>query len=134
MGKVFTINVNTERESAMINITPEVQAVIAESGVKQGICYVFIPHSTAAVTVNENADPDVVRDFIMEINKIVPRSDGYHHCEGNSAAHIKSSLLGVSETVIIEDGKLVLGTWQGVYFLEFDGPRDRKVYVKIIEG
>ena len=101
---------------------------------KDGICTVFIPHTTAAVTINENADPDVVRDLIMELNKIVPWEDGYHHAEGNSAAHLKSSMTGFSQQIIIEDGRLVLGTWQGIYFCEFDGPRHRKVYVKIMEG
>ncbi len=95
---------------------------------------VFIPHTTAALTINENADPDVKRDFMMELNKIVPLSDGYHHMEGNSAAHIKASMMGFSEMLIIEDGRLLLGTWQGIYFMEFDGPRIRKVKVKIIEG
>jgi secondary thiamine-phosphate synthase enzyme len=118
----------------MIEITREVQDIVKESGVRQGICVVFIPHTTAAITINENADPDVVRDFLMEINKIVPISDGYHHCEGNSAAHIKSSMMGFSETIIIEEGRLLLGTWQGIYFMEFDGPRIRKIYVKVIEG
>ena len=134
MSKVFEFDLDTGREDAMTDITRGVQDIIVKSGIKQGICYVFIPHTTAAVTINENADPDVIRDFLMEISKIVPRSDGYHHCEGNSAAHIKSSIFGASETVMIEEGRLVLGTWQGIYFLEFDGPRNRKVYVKITEG
>ncbi len=95
---------------------------------------IFIPHTTAGVTINENADPDVVHDILKEINKIVPFNDSYLHMEGNSAAHIKASLFGFSQQVIIEDGKLVLGTWQGIYFCEFDGPRRRQVYVKIIEA
>lgn len=118
----------------MKDITRQVQQVVTGSGVKEGICTVFIPHTTAAVTINENADPDVVRDFTMEIGKIVPWEDGYHHFEGNSAAHLKSSMIGFSEQIIIEDGRLVLGTWQGIYFCEYDGPRSRKVIVKIIEG
>jgi len=134
MSEVFTFGVKTEQNTAMINITNELQNVVRDSGIKQGICIVFIPHTSAAVTINENADPDVVRDFLMEINKFIPMSDGYHHREGNSAAHIKSSLMGFSETVIIEDGRLLLGTWQGIYFMEFDGPRIRKVQVKIIAG
>ena len=95
---------------------------------------IFVPHTTAAVTINENADPDVQTDFMKEINKIVPWEDGYRHMEGNSAAHLKSSMMGFSETVIIDQGRLLLGTWQGVYFLEYDGARHRKVYVKILEG
>lgn len=117
----------------MVEITREVQKVVAESGVKNGVCTIFSPHTTAAITINENCDPDVVRDFTMEIDKIVPWEDGYRHFEGNSAAHLKASLIGFSEQVIIENGKLVLGTWQGIYFCEYDGPRSRKVYVKISE-
>ena len=118
----------------MLDITRDVQEVVTESGIQDGICTVFVPHTTAAVTINENADPDVVRDFTMEINKIVPWEDGYRHMEGNAAAHLKSSMVGFSEQIIIEDGKLVLGTWQGIYFCEYDGPRNRKVLVKIMEG
>lgn len=134
MDKLFTFSVKTPQTTAMIDITHKVQEAVSESKVKDGICVVFIPHTTAAVTINENADPDVVRDFLMEINKVIPFSDGYHHMEGNSAAHIKSSLMGFSETVIIKDSKLLLGTWQGIYLTEFDGPRVRKVHVKIMEG
>ena len=134
MSKVYTFNVRTQQATAMIDITRQVQEAVSESKVENGICVVFIPHTTAAITINENADPDVMRDFLMEINKVIPFSDGYHHIEGNSAAHIKSSLMGFSETVIIENGRLLLGTWQGIYLTEFDGPRTRKVHVKIIEG
>lgn len=134
MSRVYTFGVKTGQRCAMINITKEVQTVVKESGVKEGICVVFIPHTTAGITINENADPDVVRDFLMETDKIVPLYDGYLHGEGNSAAHIKASMMGFSQTVIIEDGRLLLGTWQGIYFTEFDGPRSRKVNVKIIEG
>lgn len=133
MGKVYTFNVKTPQTTAMLDITEQVQDQINASGVNSGVCIVFIPHTTAAVTINENADPDVVRDFLMEINKVIPFSDGYHHMEGNSAAHIKSSMMGFSETIIIENGKLLLGTWQGIYLTEFDGPRVRKVYVKILK-
>lgn len=134
MGGVYTIGVKTDQSNAMINITDEVQNIVNESGIKSGICVIFVTHTTAGITINENADPDVVRDFLMEMNKIVPISDGYHHMEGNSAAHIKSSMMGFSQTVIIENGRLLLGTWQGIYFMEFDGPRNRKVQVKIMEG
>lgn len=134
MGKVYTFSVKTPQTTAMVDITRQVQETVINSKVMNGICIVFIPHTTAAVTINENADPDVVRDFLMEINKVIPFSDGYHHIEGNSAAHIKSSLMGFSETIIIEEGRLLLGTWQGIYLTEYDGPRVRKVHVKIIEG
>lgn len=134
MGNLFTFGVKTGQKDVMIDITKEVQKCVKESGVKSGLCIVFVPHTTAAVTINENADPDVVRDFVMEMNKIVPESDGYYHREGNSAAHIKASMMGFSDTIIVEEGRLLLGTWQGIYFLEYDGPRIRKVHVKIVEG
>ena len=132
--KTIQFEVTTNKHTEMIDMTRQVQKAVAESGVKDGICTIFIPHTTAAVTINENADPDVVRDFTTEINKIVPWEDGYRHMEGNAAAHLKSSMIGFSEQVIIEDGRLVLGTWQGIYFCEYDGPRRRKVLVKIMEG
>ena len=129
---LIKLNVKTSKHTEMINITGMIQNAVNKSGVQAGICMVFIPHTTAAVTINENADPDVVRDFTMEINKIVPWEDGYHHMEGNSAAHLKSSMIGFSEQIIIDSGRLVLGTWQGIYFCEYDGPRNRYVYVKIM--
>ena len=129
--KPKTIQVKTTAHTQMLDINRQIQDVVTESGVQDGICTIFVPHTTAAVTINENADPDVVRDFTMEIGKIVPWEDGYHHMEGNSAAHLKASMIGFSEQVIIEDGRLVLGTWQGIYFCEYDGPRNRKVIVKI---
>ena len=132
--KPLTIQVKTTAHTQMIDITRQIQDAVTESGVQDGICTIFVPHTTAAVTINENADPDVVRDFTMEIGKIVPWEDGYHHMEGNSAAHLKSSMIGFSEQVIIEDGRLVLGVWQGIYFCEYDGPRNRKVIVKISES
>lgn len=128
------INVRTKSRTEFIDITREIRRIVKESGISDGIVTVFIPHTTAAVTINENADPDVVSDIIMEINKIIPFHDSYKHFEGNSAAHIKSSLFGVSESIIIADGELLLGTWQGIYFCEFDGPRHRKVFVKINAG
>ena len=131
---MYKFEVKTSKHTQMLDITDEIRRAIAESGVKEDICTVFVPHTTAAVTINENADPDVTRDFMTEIGRIVPWEDGYHHMEGNSAAHLKSSMIGFSENVIIEDGRPVLGTWQGIYFCEYDGPRRRKVYVKILEG
>ena len=134
MGKVYTFSIRTPQSTAMVDISSKVQEAVSKSQVKNGLCLVFIPHTTAAVTINENADPDVVRDFLMEINKVIPFNDGYLHMEGNSAAHIKASLMGFSETIIIEDSRLLLGTWQGIYFCEFDGPRRRRVLVKVLAG
>lgn len=128
----YQFPVRTSSHTQMVDITSQVQKIVTDSGVQQGICVVFVPHTTAAVTINENADPDVQTDFMKEINKIVPWEDGYRHMEGNSAAHLKASMMGFSETIIIDQGRLVLGTWQGVYFLEYDGARNRRVYVKII--
>jgi len=124
--------VKTRSRFEMIDITNEVRSVLKKTGVKEGICCLFIPHTTAAVTINENADPDVPRDILMEMDKAIPMSDNYRHMEGNSAAHIKASLFGSSETVFIEGGNLVLGTWQSIFFCEFDGPRTRKVMVRFV--
>jgi secondary thiamine-phosphate synthase enzyme len=126
-----TFSVTTTKKIQMIDITREVKRAVAESGVREGLCTVFIPHTTAGVTVNENADPDVPRDMLMEVNKIVPLQDGYKHREGNSAAHIKSTLFGCSTNVIVADAQLCLGTWQSVFFCEFDGPRERNVWVQV---
>lgn len=128
---LIKLDITTGQHSEMKDITREVRKAVAESGVKEGICTVFVPHTTAAVTINENADPDVVRDFIREIGRIVPWNDGYHHAEGNSAAHLKASIVGASEQIIIDNGRPVLGTWQGIYFCEYDGPRRRSVYVQV---
>ncbi len=128
--KQFIVKTNSRFE--MKDITNQVKSVVCESNVKNGVCYVFVPHTTAAVTINENADPDVPRDIIMELDKVIPLHDNYSHMEGNSAAHIKSSLIGTSEMVFIENGDIVLGTWQSLFFCEFDGPRTRKVYVKLV--
>lgn len=129
--KAKRISVRTTQKIQFINIDHEVRDIVRDSGVQDGLCVIFVPHTTAAVTINENADPDVVRDMIMAINKLVPFHDGYHHTEGNAAAHIKSSLFGPSLTILIEAGRLVLGTWQSLYFCEFDGPRVRSCYIKI---
>ncbi len=126
------IAVKTRTHCELLDITPQVESIVRKSGVKNGICFVFVPHTTAGVTINENADPDVIRDIIMELDKMVPPDDGYAHQEGNSAAHIKSSLMGCSQTVLIEEGRLALGTWQSLFFCEFDGPRTRSLWVKIL--
>ncbi len=125
------LSVATTQHTQMVDITALIQRAVTDSGVRDGAMTVFIPHTTAAVTINENADPDVVRDFTAELNKLVPWEDGYRHAEGNSAAHLKASLIGFSVQVIVDGGRLLLGTWQGIYFCEFDGPRQRKVWVKL---
>ncbi|MCK5033549.1 MAG: secondary thiamine-phosphate synthase enzyme YjbQ [Calditrichia bacterium] len=129
---MYEIEISTTDQVQFIDITQKIKEALDEEEIKNGICIVFVPHTTAAVTINENADPDVSTDMIKEINKIVPFSDNYRHFEGNSAAHLKSSMVGVSETVIIEEGNLKLGRWQGIYFCEFDGPRKRKIWIKPI--
>lgn len=131
--KSVTLNIKTNTHTEMQEITDRVQEAVSESGIEDGICMLFVPHTTAAITINENADPDVVRDFIMELDKIVPWDDGYHHFEGNSAAHLKASIIGFSENIIVENGRLQLGTWQCIYFCEYDGPRSRKLKIKIME-
>jgi secondary thiamine-phosphate synthase enzyme len=131
---IQTFSVKTSTQTEFIDITRSVQEAVKKTGVGDGICIIFVPHTTASVTINENADPSVVQDILMELNKIVPFKNQYRHMEGNSPAHIKASLLGCSQIVFVESGKLVLGTWQGIFFCEFDGPRNRKVYVKGVSG
>ncbi len=133
-SKIYTLEVATRERTQMVDITSEVNRIVAKSGVVEGICHLFVPHTTAGLTINENADPTVTADILMELNKIIPFEDGYRHSEGNSVAHIKSSLTGVSLSVFVTGGRLLLGTWQGVYFCEYDGPRRRKVLIKVIEG
>lgn len=132
MAVLKEFSVRTSRQVELVKITRQVQEAVAAAGIKSGVCCVYVPHTTAGVTINEGADPDVQRDMIMELNKIVPFEDGYRHAEGNSAAHIKASMMGSSATVIVEGGSLVLGTWQSIYFCEFDGPRSRRVLLKLI--
>ncbi|MFO7957898.1 MAG: secondary thiamine-phosphate synthase enzyme YjbQ [Candidatus Brocadiia bacterium] len=124
-----TLSVRTGSRTEFVDITSKVNDAVAASGVQDGFCMVYVPHTTAGVTVNENADPSVRKDILKEMNKVIPFEDNYSHMEGNSAAHIKSSLVGCSCMVPIEDGRLKLGTWQGMYFCEFDGGRSRKVWV-----
>jgi secondary thiamine-phosphate synthase enzyme len=128
------ISVKTSARTQMKDITSQVRAAVKESGIKNGLVHVFSLHTTAAVTINENADPAVENDILNTINKVIPWDDGFKHMEGNSAAHIKVSLFGPSEIIPLAAGDLVLGTWQGIYFCEFDGPRNRRVNVTIIPG
>ena len=128
------ISVSTDGHSQMIDITEKITGVITDSGITSGVCFVYVPHTTAGITINENADPSVVSDILAETEKIVPWEDGYKHVEGNSAAHLKASMMGFSQVILIEKSKPVLGTWQGIYFCEFDGPRNRKIMVKIMAG
>ncbi len=126
-----TINIKTVHKEELLDITPHIVNVVKESGTGNGVCFVYCPHTTAGLTINENADPAVKKDIIRGLEKMVP-SINYSHMEGNSPAHIKASMMGFSLQVLIQDGSLVLGTWQGIYFCEFDGPRSRKFHVQII--
>lgn len=128
------IEIKTHSRTEFKDITSLVRGAVNKTGIKNGICIVFVPHTTAGVTINENADPDVQYDMIKGLDRVAPFENGYLHAEGNSAAHIKASLIGNSQTMIIDNGELKLGTWQGIYFCEFDGPRNRNVYVKLVEG
>ncbi len=125
-----TIEVKTQAREELVDITARVREELVSSGVKDGICYVYVPHTTAAVTINENADPSVKEDILMALRKLVPDSLPYRHSEGNSPAHFKACLIGSSIKVIIDEGQLALGTWQGIFFCEFDGPRSRNVFIK----
>ncbi|MCF7873478.1 MAG: secondary thiamine-phosphate synthase enzyme YjbQ [Candidatus Omnitrophica bacterium] len=127
-----TINISSKKRNELIDISSETKQIIKKSQIKKGICLLSCAHTTAALTINENADPAVCEDIINYLNQLVPADKGYRHAEGNSDSHIKSSLLGPTLELIIENNEIVLGTWQGIYFCEFDGPRDRKVYLKII--
>jgi secondary thiamine-phosphate synthase enzyme len=126
------IKVVTRKREDMLDITDEVQEIVKDEEIQDGVAIIYVPHTTAGVTINEGADPSVQRDIIQTLNKIIPESGDYRHLEGNSDAHIKASLIGSSINIIIENNKLVLGTWQHIFFFEGDGPRNRKVYVKII--
>jgi secondary thiamine-phosphate synthase enzyme len=125
------IKVNTPAHSCLVEITSQVQEVVSRKGVTEGICFLFVPHTTAGLAINENADPTVRSDILHALSKIVPWQDDYTHAEGNSAAHIKASLFGQSHFVLVSGGRLQLGTWQGIYLAEFDGPRTRQVWVEL---
>ena len=126
------VTIETTGRNQMIDITSTVRAYVKRSGIKDGVCFVFVPHTTAAVTINENADPDVVHDISSTLSKLVPYKDNYRHIEGNSDAHVKASLMGNTATVIVSNGDLVLGTWQSLFFCEFDGPRRRRLMIKAV--
>jgi secondary thiamine-phosphate synthase enzyme len=125
-------SVQTQTHTQFVNIDREVQSYVAKLGVKRGVCHIFVPHTTAGITINENADPDVTADMELILNRAVPWEGGYAHAEGNSAAHVKASMMGSCAQVLIESGRLQFGTWQSLYFCEFDGPRTRKVWVSVI--
>ncbi len=129
-----TLTLKTSKVTDFLEVTPLIENLIEEEAVEQGICYLYVPHTTAGLTINENADPSVVRDIITSLNNLIPFDGDYHHMEGNSAAHIKASLMGFSLSLLVQKGRLVLGTWQGIYFCEFDGPRTRKLHVEIINN
>lgn len=133
--KIVSLVVSTRQRSQMVDVTAEVQGAVRTAGLKDGYVICYIPHTTAGVTIQENADPDVVHDVLWKLEQLIPKHESnYRHGEGNSDAHIKSSVLGCAQMVLVEDGRLVLGTWQGIYFCEFDGPRQRRMLVKCIEG
>ncbi|HTZ19091.1 MAG TPA: secondary thiamine-phosphate synthase enzyme YjbQ [Dissulfurispiraceae bacterium] len=129
-----TISVNSRSRTEFIDITAEVQEALGKSGAKYGACLIFVPHTTAGITINEGADPSVKRDMLRSLDRLIPLDGDYKHAEGNSAAHIKTALVGTSVTCIVEDGRAVLGTWQSIFFCEFDGPRNRKVHLKYFPG
>ena len=128
------LSIKTHAKTELLDITSKIIDLVKNDGIDQGLCMLYVPHTTAAITINESADPSVKSDILMILNKIVPWEANYRHMEGNSPAHVKSSLIGPSELIAIENSSLVLGTWQGIFFCEFDGPRNRKVHVRIIAG
>ena len=131
---MHTLRIETGSQMEMVDVTANVRRLVKDSRVARGVCHLYVPHTTAAITINENTDPDVRKDMIKELLKTIPLQDDYLHAEGNAAAHILSSLLGASQSVFVENGKLVLGTWQAIYFCEFDGPRSRTVLLRVMAG
>ena len=128
----MVLTIKTKSRTELVDITSRIQEMIQENDIEQGLCFLYVPHTPAAVTINENADPSVKADILMMLNQIIPWEADYRHMEGNSPAHIKASLTGASETIAIENKRLVLGTWQGIFFCEFDGPRTRKIHVRLL--
>jgi secondary thiamine-phosphate synthase enzyme len=131
-AKTDRLMVRSSTHAELIDVTERVEHVVSQSGVVSGLCHVYVPHTTAGVLVNENADPDILSDFLTTLERLVPWDNGYRHAEGNAAAHIKSTLAGTSQTVPVRDGRLALGRWQGIYFAEFDGPRERHLQVTVL--
>lgn len=131
---MYSFTVHTKEHTQFVRIDASVQEIVDKSGVASGVAHVFVPHTTAGITINENADPDVVSDFIKILERVVPWEGGYAHAEGNSAAHVKASMMGFSQQILIDNGRLRFGTWQSIYFCEFDGPRTRTVWVQIISA
>ncbi len=131
-ARARVLEVKSTRRTELVDITAEVEKVVAASGVAHGICHLYVPHTTAGITVNESDDPDVARDIEAALDRLVPKNGAYKHWEGNADSHIKSALTGVSQTIHIEDGRLALGRWQGIFFCEFDGPRRRQVRVRVV--
>jgi len=131
---IHTLSIPTRSRTVMVDITGRIQELVRDSGVTEGVCHIFEAHTTAGLTINENADPSVQADILMVLNKVISDGEAYRHLEGNSPAHIKASLMGASLTVLVSDGRLLLGTWQGVFLCEFDGPRTRKVQINIMAG
>ena len=128
----IVLDVSTSRRTQLVELTTQVARAVSESGVLSGICHLYVPHTTAGIVINENADPDVARDLEATFDRLAPRDAGYSHAEGNADSHVKSALVGVSESIPIENGRLALGTWQGIFFCEFDGPRRRQVRLRIL--
>jgi secondary thiamine-phosphate synthase enzyme len=128
------LTVKSKARTQLIDITSEIQKAVRSSGIFEGLCMLYVPHTTAAITINESADPSVASDIMMVLNEVIPWKADYRHLEGNSPAHIKSTLVGSSEIIAIESGNLVLGTWQGIFFCEFDGPRTRKLHMRLMKG
>jgi secondary thiamine-phosphate synthase enzyme len=126
-----TLRVRTDRRTQLVDVTTAVERVVTASGVDSGICYVYVPHTTAGVAINEHADPDVASDLEGVFDRLVPRSGAYRHAEGNTDSHAKAVMVGASQVIFVEERKLVLGTWQGIFFCEFDGPRERKIFVQV---
>jgi secondary thiamine-phosphate synthase enzyme len=131
---IHTLSVRTRQRTELVDITGQIQELVRQSGVTEGVCHLFEAHTTAGLTINENADPSVQADILMVLNRIISEKEAYRHLEGNSPAHIKASLMGAQLTVLVSNGSLFLGTWQGVFLCEFDGPRTRKVHIKIMAG
>jgi len=129
-----TLSVKTDRRTQLVDVTAEVQKAVSASNVAYGICYLYVPHTTAAITINECADPDVAGDVESAMDRLIPVTGPYRHSEGNSDSHVKAIVVGASQTIFVHGGKLALGRWQGIFFCEFDGPRSRKLHVKVIEG